>query len=97
MRVRDRENFRLVRNYTADEQCEDETVVGLVGVSGSSLKYDMQSEFWSRENEGESFRSAFRARYAGGGVTGPEDMLLVGECKGSWSLSSLLKRPLEGT
>ena len=33
-----RENFRSVRNYTADEQCEDENVVGLVGVSGSSLK-----------------------------------------------------------
>ena len=29
-----------LRSYTGDEQCEDENVVGLVGVSGSSLKYD---------------------------------------------------------
>lgn len=28
-------------------------------------------------------------RYAGGGVTGPEEVLLVGECSGSWSLASL--------
>ena len=28
------------RSYTGDEQCEGENVVGLVGVSGSSLKYD---------------------------------------------------------
>ena len=40
-RERDREIFGLVRNYTEDEQCEDVIVVGLVGVSGSSLKYDM--------------------------------------------------------
>jgi len=38
MGERDHEIFRLVKNYTADEQCEDERVVGLVGVSGSSLK-----------------------------------------------------------
>jgi len=41
VRERNRESFVLVRNYTGDEQCEDESVVGLVGVSGSSLKYDV--------------------------------------------------------
>jgi hypothetical protein len=29
-----------VRSYTEDEQWEDERAVGVVGVSGSSLKYD---------------------------------------------------------
>ena len=39
-RERKRGSFSL-RSYTGDEQCEDEKVLGLVGVSGSSLKYDM--------------------------------------------------------
>ena len=39
--MRDRlQKICAVRNYTGDEQCADEIVVGLVGVSGSSLKYD---------------------------------------------------------
>ena len=40
-RERDRETFGLVKSYTGDEQCEDVAVVGLVGVSGSSLKYEI--------------------------------------------------------
>lgn len=47
-----------MRNYTGDEQYEDVIVVGLVGVSGSSLKYDVQSEFWSRESDRENLKSA---------------------------------------
>ena len=38
---RDRESLGLERNYTGDEQYVDVIVVGVVGVSGSSLKYDM--------------------------------------------------------